>query len=204
LSEPDQRKNGKELEKPCLVLNKQWKPIHVITVKDAIVLIMKGNANAIGLDDFAPYTWEKWFDTENPPKCNNTIPSTSGDVPAPEIIVLTNYEGYYRRIERYSNLAVFRRDSFTCQYCGNALDRRQSSIDHVIPRSHIDEKTGKSRGITSFLNCVCACKTCNVKKANRTPAESGMPLLRQPTAPTYNAISSVRPENRPESWKNFL
>ncbi len=49
-------------------------------------------------------------------------------------------------------------------------------MDHVVPRSQ--------GGADSWLNTVASCAEDNHRKANRTPEEAGMPLLRQPFEPT--------------------
>lgn len=60
---------------------------------------------------------------------------------------------------------IWRRDNFTCQYCGV---REDLSIDHIIPES--------KGGQLIENNLVTACKSCNSKKSMRTPEESGMKL----------------------------
>lgn len=78
-----------------------------------------------------------------------------------------------------SNL-IYKRDNWTCQYCGKKVNRETASIDHVYPQSR--------GGQTTWTNCVCACKQCNGKKRDRTPEEAGMPLLRIPQIPNFEEI----------------
>lgn len=78
----------------------------------------------------------------------------------------------------YSKEAVFIRDGYKCQYCGKSLNRKQSTIDHVIPVS----KGGK----TNFTNCVTACKTCNSWKGNQMLHQTNMQLEKTPTHPTFS------------------
>ena len=66
---------------------------------------------------------------------------------------------YRYRAQAFSSKALFQRD-LTCAYCG--CDR-PDTVDHIIPKSQ--------GGPLTFLNCVAACKRCNNKKANRTPAQ---------------------------------
>ena len=49
-------------------------------------------------------------------------------------------------------------------------------MDHVVPRSQGGQDT--------WLNTVASCAQDNHRKANRTPEEAGMPLLRRPFEPT--------------------
>jgi hypothetical protein len=75
------------------------------------------------------------------------------------------------------NLKV--RDGYVCQYCGETFSPNRLTVEHVVPES----KGGQS----SWENTVAACKPCNNRKANRTPSEARMPLIkngRQLKAPT--------------------
>lgn len=64
---------------------------------------------------------------------------------------------------------IWRRDNFTCQYCGS---REKLSIDHIIPEAN--------GGPMVETNLVTACKYCNSKKNARTPEEAGMELINDP------------------------
>lgn len=65
-------------------------------------------------------------------------------------------------------LETFRRDNFTCRYCG-APDLVEVCIDHVFPKSR-----GGNNDLDNLATC---CRPCNTKKAARTPEEARMPLL---------------------------
>lgn len=64
---------------------------------------------------------------------------------------------------------IWRRDDFTCQYCGI---KENLFVDHIIPESQGGELIDS--------NLVTACKSCNSKKSNRTPEEAGMKILNDP------------------------
>ena len=66
---------------------------------------------------------------------------------------------------------IYERDNYICQYCGTDLSQqsRNLSIDHVIPLT--------KGGTHNRENLVTACKSCNLKKRNRTPQEAGMALI---------------------------
>ncbi|GGJ64415.1 HNH endonuclease [Virgibacillus salexigens] len=49
---------------------------------------------------------------------------------------------------------ILQRDKYTCCYCGRYGD----TVDHIKPKSN--------GGISSFNNCICACKRCNKNKDN--------------------------------------
>jgi 5-methylcytosine-specific restriction endonuclease McrA len=72
---------------------------------------------------------------------------------------------------------IFRRDNFTCQYCGKRTGNL--TIDHVLPRHR--------GGQHSWTNLVAACPACNRRKGGRTPLEAQMPLRKPPKEPTASA-----------------
>lgn len=80
----------------------------------------------------------------------------------------------------YSRNALFIRDRGRCLYC----NKPGNTMDHIMPKS----RGGKSE----WLNAATACLSCNNKKADRTPEEAGMPLLRAPYAPTFLDIYDPR------------
>lgn len=82
----------------------------------------------------------------------------------------------YRRAVTWSKKNLMIRDDGKCQYCGERLAMKDATIEHVVPRSR--------GGLTTFENSVIACKPCNTKKANRTPAEARMFLKIRPVQPT--------------------
>jgi 5-methylcytosine-specific restriction endonuclease McrA len=74
-----------------------------------------------------------------------------------------------------SNRELFRRDRYTCLYCG--YEHRESLLtrDHVKPLSR--------GGRDHWRNVVTACRRCNTRKGNRSPEQAGMPLLAIPYVP---------------------
>ena len=60
-------------------------------------------------------------------------------------------------------------------------------------------------GATSWENIVCSCIGCNTRKANRTPQEAGMRLIRKPKRPKWRPFLQITvgmPYH--ESWKHFI
>jgi hypothetical protein len=54
---------------------------------------------------------------------------------------------------------VFKRDSFTCQYCGRTAPQVVLNVDHIKPVS--------KGGSNSILNLITSCFDCNSGKSNR-------------------------------------
>lgn len=108
-------------------------------------------------------------------------------IPKPRYIVLNEYvfvdhQPYLFGVCSYSG--VLERDGYRCNYC----DRKASTIDHVFPVSR--------GGKTDWENCVAACFRCNQDKADRTPEEAGMRLLRYPYVPDQSDVRVKRSKER--------
>ena len=96
------------------------------------------------------------------------------------------------RLEKnYEDPAVFKRDSYQCQYCGIYCKPDVVSIDHIIPRS----KGGKNK----WRNLVTACKPCNNIKGDKTLDECEMELNRLPFTPVWPNDTDT-----PEEWEEYL
>lgn len=71
-------------------------------------------------------------------------------------------------------MVMYARDRHLCAYCGDQFEPGELTIDHVQPKS----RGGKN----TWVNCVTACKPCNLRKGNKTPEEAKMHLLYVPYA----------------------
>ena len=71
---------------------------------------------------------------------------------------------------------LMRRDRHCCAYCGLTFAGRDLTVDHILPQSR--------GGRDGWMSCVIACGSCNLRKADRTPDEAGMPLLFLPYVPS--------------------
>lgn len=140
-----------------LLLNSQNKPLNVCTWKRALVLIIKGKAKYVTLlnelDDII--------------YIDNTI--------IPKVIKLTYNVAVPMAELPFCRENIFIRDEYTCQYCGKVLPRSELTLDHVYPKSRF--------GPDIWENIVACCKDCNQKKADRTPKEAGMKLIKRPYRP---------------------
>ncbi len=62
-------------------------------------------------------------------------------------------------ISKTTRFEVFKRDSFTCQYCGKSAPAVILHIDHIQPVS--------KDGDNDILNLITACDDCNLGKSDR-------------------------------------
>ena len=76
---------------------------------------------------------------------------------------------------------VIIRDNFQCQYCGKEITAADDyEMDHIIPLSQ--------GGKENYQNLVTACRRCNQKKLDRTPAEAGM---KKPEAKPFHGAQAT-------------
>ncbi|HPV07742.1 MAG TPA: HNH endonuclease, partial [Aggregatilineales bacterium] len=97
--------------------------------------------------------------------------------PRPSVVRLSYMVHRPRPRVKLNKREIFRRDNYTCQYCGKKTTNL--TIDHVIPRHRGGEH--------SWSNLVTSCPACNRLKGGRTPAEAGMELRSQPGEPSPSA-----------------
>lgn len=93
---------------------------------------------------------------------------------------------YWAGTPALTNRRLFRRDDYTCLYCGEELPPRLLTRDHVVPRS--------CGGRDEWENVVAACRPCNHRKDNRSLESLGIRLLAVPYAP--NRAEALILENR--------
>ena len=86
---------------------------------------------------------------------------------------------------------------YECKYCGKALTSTSGTVDHVVPVSR--------GGGHVWRNVVAACAKCNNRKADRTLAEAGLRLRREPAVPTRTMLVVTRIEvEKRETWKRWV
>ncbi len=122
----------------------------------------------------------------------------NGKIKHPSILRLKNHVKRNFFNSNFSRKALVKRDKSMCQYCSKKLSASQITIDHVLPKAQ--------RGGTSFTNCVVSCQICNGKKADRTPEQAGMLLLKKPTHPSFAAQHYVADpqEYWHDDWNDYL
>jgi 5-methylcytosine-specific restriction endonuclease McrA len=184
----------KSLQRPTLVLNRNWQPVNIATVARALVLVWNATAQIVDPEDYRLYDWEDWVRLH--PKENETfIRSVRFRLRVPEVIALRSYDRVPSSVVTFSRRNIFKRDHYTCQYCGKQPGADALTIDHVVPRA----QGGESR----WDNCVLACLECNGRKADRTPAQAGMRLRKTPVRPAWKPLY-LSHDQRIECWSKFV
>lgn len=186
------------LDNQTLVLNKHWAPIQVTTVKEAIGLVAKGHAKIIDAETYQVHDLLSWADVTKAKQVleSDKIHSVRLVMTAPEVIMLTTYDGLGERSVVFSRRNLFKRDHHTCQYCGVQPEASELTIDHIVPKS----KGGKS----TWENCVLACVPCNKRKADRSLADSGLKLRKVPKKPSWKALIQASAKQKRKSWEQFV
>lgn len=184
-----------------LSLNADWSPLRIVGWEHAIELILEGKVIVVESDSTRFVRSEKitmfW----------------------PTVIALKKYRSIKTRI-KFSGKHVIIRDFGRCSYCGFAprtpdgrIDRESLTHDHVVPRAQAKDGkvflpwSKKWVNVTSWENATTACRSCNMRKADRTPMQAGMNLQSYPRVPTQAdvlrmALSKVR--KVPEAWAPYL
>lgn len=193
------------LETNVLALNKLFLAIHVMSVKRAFCLLVKGLAEVVSIEDgqYATYDFESWRElsayraTHFRRQDDDWIRTVTDEIQVPRIIRLLSYDRLPKQTVKFNRRNIFARDNNQCQYCGKKLPLTDLTLDHVVPRS----QGGKS----TWENIVCACLTCNIRKGGRTPREANMHLIRKPEKPKRSPMLAQKLTNRKyETWKSFL
>ncbi len=186
------------LQRPTLVLNRRWMPIRTAPIQEAIGLVAKGAALILEPGSFATHDLASWNDASRAKLRfgDAVIRSPRLVLAPPEVIVLTGYEGPGGRSVVFSRKNLFKRDRYTCQYCGLQPGPEELTVDHILPRSR--------GGTSTWENCVLACVECNKRKADRTPAQAGLKLRKAPRKPSWKSLVQVPLRDRRESWELFL
>lgn len=182
-----------------LVLNKSWQAIHVKSPAEALSMMYAGNATGLdikGMDNMVPYRWEDWVNLPYDKEADY-IHTVKGDIKIPRIIILAKFNGIPHKRPKFSSSAIWIRDNGICQYSGKKLSSKEGNIDHVIPKSR--------GGRTTWTNCVLVHKDINAQKADRTPQEAGLTLIRPPREPkSLPTAFYIRNKHKIKEWEIFL
>lgn len=164
------------IETAVLVLNANFEPLNVCSTRRALGLLISGKAEML-LNG------------------RGTIQTVRRAYPRPSIIRLEYMIKRPRPRVRLSKREIFRRDHYTCQYCG--AQGGHLTLDHVVPRHLGGEHT--------WDNLVTACAQCNLKKGGRTLQKAHMQLRLTPAEPhpTANYMFGAHLADN-QSWAPYL
>ncbi len=166
---------GIMLDRAVLLLNQNFEPISICSVRKAFVLIFLEKAEMVE-------------------KNSGWIHSVNREFPIPSVVRLMHQIRIppKRILLNRKNLLI--RDNYTCQYCGRKT--KPLTIDHVVPKHY----GGQDR----WENLVIACQSCNHKKGNLTPEQAGMSLIRTPKKPHYFFYLHHIVGEKNTHWKPYL
>src|SRR5256885_9098616 len=103
------------MQEPVLVLNATYEPINVTAVRRAMVLLLKGVAQAEELH-------------------NSEVHSAANSHRVPSVIRLLAYRHIPHQIRPLSRKNILLRDRNTCQFCGGVFPHAEISLEHPGPR----------------------------------------------------------------------
>jgi hypothetical protein len=167
---------------PVLVLNASLQPLSVIPERRLVVLLSKQKVAFV--DEAVRAAIER------------DIAERRLATDEPVIVQLLANVRVPRMILRPTRANILLRDEETCQYCGKRS--RDLTLDHVIPRSR--------GGQSTWENLVASCRSCNGRKGNRLPKDSGMHLIRppRPLEQEYAGFFLLRYPRLREAYEAFL
>lgn len=165
------------MSRQVLVLNTSYEPLSLVTVRRAVVLLLREKAELIEATE-------------------QVLRGANRSFPVPLVIRLVYFVRIPQRTVPPTRAAILLRDAYTCCYCGSTPGQRELTVDHVTPRS--------KRGDHSWENLVTACKGCNQRKGGRTPGEAQMPLQRKPFQPSYVSLVLLSNPAAAERWRTLM
>jgi 5-methylcytosine-specific restriction endonuclease McrA len=163
------------LDWKVLILNQNYEPLSVCSVRRALLLIFGGKAHPVEMRTEA-------------------VRSVSSAFTVPSVVRLVRYIHAPVRRVVLSKRNILKRDNYQCQYCGSSSDRL--TLDHVVPR--------KSGGQSTWENLVCACVTCNNKKGENRPEQVGLQLRTRPKRPNNISFIRNFIGVSDHRWKPYL
>jgi len=159
-----------------LVLNQNYEPLSVCSVKRAVVMVLLERAEIIETLD------------------GIRLRSISWSIPVPSVVRLSAFIRVPVKHVLLSRKNIIKRDSGCCQYCGDKAP--QMTVDHVIPKN--------KGGQDTWENLVAACPVCNNRKGQRTPEQAQLSLQRKPRRPNHITFIQQFIGINDSHWKRYL
>lgn len=149
-------------------------------------MLLKGRAEVVVNMEGKSSVWE-----------NLEFRSPSISIPVPATLRLIKRVKSKQRRPRFRKKVLFNRDNWTCQYCETGVSQGSAEVEHIIPSSR--------GGRSSWSNCVTSCHSCNKRKADKTPEEAGMKLLKKPGSPsTLHFWDITKCKAHHPDWEMFI
>ena len=79
------------LQRPTLVLNRNWQPVNVATVARALVLVWNDAARVVDANDYRTFSWSDWSELR-PREGDAFVQAVSMRLRVPEVIALVDYD----------------------------------------------------------------------------------------------------------------
>ncbi|OGC89563.1 MAG: HNH endonuclease [candidate division Zixibacteria bacterium RBG_16_53_22] len=164
------------LYRQVLVLNQNFEPVSVCSVRRAVVMLYLGKAEIIETAD------------------GFVLRSQSTQIPVPSVIRLDFYVKVPAKRIMLTRKNIIKRDGSRCQYCGRK--KSQMTVDHIIPKIY--------GGKDTWENLVCACLECNNRKGHQTPEHAGLLLVRRPRRPNHITFIQQFVGVSDHRWRQYL
>ncbi len=186
-----------------LILNTTYRAHEVVDWKEAVTRMFGGKIEVlVQYDEVLTVIGRNHLSTF--PELQTALRQVVGTdaesitVHVPAVAVLRRGVRTVKSGVKFSKPNVAARDNLTCQYCRQKLPLSKLNYDHVVPRHQ--------GGKTCWDNIVMSCYPCNLKKANRTPEQAGMPILAMPKRPHELPMLGPHIETRdaPTEWLPYL
>jgi 5-methylcytosine-specific restriction endonuclease McrA len=166
-----------------LLLNASYEPIHVLSIRRAIVLVLADKAEILEQADGEYHSAERTFPIPSVIRLKRLV-----KVPARRRLPLTRRN-------------VLSRDNHVCAYCGGPAlwggpDAHRGTVDHVHPRAR--------GGRHTWTNVVAACSPCNSRKNDHTLAELGWRLRVTPWVPKGRLWIALADLNVEPTWTAYV
>lgn len=168
-----------------LVLNSNYLPINLIPmetipVEDAITRVFNGTCHVVSNHK------------------RKILTPNRNDLYWPSVIARNDSKMVKPRV-KMTDENLYYRDHGLCQYCHKEISFKETTFDHVYPKS--------KGGQLTWTNLVCACESCNSRKDDHLPVGEWKPK-RLPFKPTYHQLLDSRKKFPllidDEEWMNYI
>lgn len=206
-----------------LTVNRNWLTLGTTTIRNAVKSLFSSpdgdNMAAKGFlieyeylgDDkwnfeniieVRPVELEEWLSLGIRP-FDASIKTAHREVRIPTVIMAQNCTKTHLRRVSLSSSNILARDNYTCQYSNQKLARHELNVDHIISRDEW-KKRNLPGSPDTWTNMVACSKKLNSIKSNKSLAESGLSLIREPKVPLAVPASALIKAIKSKDWEIFI